>query len=45
MGGFKYVFTYIYTNPFSYVIITMTLRTTRTLVMRFIFLFLTLQKY
>jgi hypothetical protein len=46
MGGFKYIFTYIYNNPFSYVIITMTLNTTRTLIMCFIFsIFLTLQKY
>jgi hypothetical protein len=46
MGGFKYVFTYIYTNPFSYVIITMTLKIKIRLIMCFISLFfLTLQKY
>jgi hypothetical protein len=39
MGGFKYFLLYIYTNPFSYVLTTMTLKTKRTLVMRFIFLF------
>ena len=37
MGGFIYAFTYIYTNPFSCVIITMTLNTKRTLVTCFIF--------
>jgi hypothetical protein len=46
MGGFKYIFTYIYTNPFSYVIITMTLKIKIRLIMFFISLFfLTLQKY
>jgi hypothetical protein len=45
MGGFKYIFTYIYTNPFSYVIITMTLKIKIRLITFFIFVFLTLQKY